>query len=100
MSSQSESAAQEEELMDKGAISRVPAGEKNKGFYPRYFLVPKKSGGMRPIPDLALFNKFIMKGPFHMLTIKHVLQHVSFLIDSALDIVETPDIIMFAKSYN
>ena len=65
-----------QELLTKDAISRVPRGEENQGFYSRYFLVPKKTGGMRPILDLSLFNRSIMVGPFHMLTIKRVLECV------------------------
>ena len=64
------------ELLGKNAISRVPHGEENRGFYSRYFLVPKKTGGMRPILDLSLFNESIVTRPFHMLTIKRVLECV------------------------
>ncbi len=64
------------ELMEKGAISRGPASEENECFYLCYFLVTKKAGDMRPIPDLSLFNKLIMRRPFPMLTIKHVLECV------------------------
>ncbi|XP_033996615.1 LOW QUALITY PROTEIN: uncharacterized protein LOC117490940 [Trematomus bernacchii] len=64
------------ELLLKEAISRVPQGEENQGYYSRYFLVPKKTGGMRPILDLSVFNKVIMKRPFHMLTIRQVLECV------------------------
>ena len=31
-------------LLQKGAIQNVPLEEVNKGFYSRYFLVPKKTG--------------------------------------------------------
>ena len=47
-----------------------------QGFYSRYFLVPKKTGGLRPILDLALFNKYIVERPYHMLTIRRVFQWV------------------------
>ncbi|KAI3374042.1 hypothetical protein L3Q82_022595 [Scortum barcoo] len=60
----------------KGVISRFPHGEENQGFYSRYFLVPKKTGGVRPILNLSLFNKSIMERRFHMLTIKQVLDCV------------------------
>ncbi len=50
------------------SISRVPHGGENWRFYSRYFLVPKKTGGIRPILSLSLFNKSIMVRPFHMLT--------------------------------
>ncbi|KAF0039330.1 hypothetical protein F2P81_007565 [Scophthalmus maximus] len=64
------------EILVKEAISRVPSGQECKGYYSRYFLVPKKTGGMRPILDPSLFNKSIMRRPFHMLTISHVLECV------------------------
>lgn len=79
MSSQSETSAlmaEITELLSKGAISKVPRGEENEGFYSRYFLVPKKTGGMRPILDLSSFNKCIMRRPFHMLSVRHVLECV------------------------
>ncbi|XP_028430855.1 uncharacterized protein LOC114553714 [Perca flavescens] len=79
VSSQAESDAmmsELRELLSKGAISRVPPGEENEGFYSRYFLTPKKSGGFRPILDLSQFNRCVMVRPFHMLTIKHVLECV------------------------
>ena len=60
----------------KNVISRVPQGEENRGFYSRNFLVPKKTGGMRPILDVSLFNKSIMERRFHMLTIRQVLECV------------------------
>ncbi|KAI3360259.1 hypothetical protein L3Q82_014572 [Scortum barcoo] len=65
-----------QELLMKGVISAVPHGEESQGFYSRYFLVPKKTGGVRPILDLSLFNKSIMERRFHMLTIKQVLECV------------------------
>ena len=65
-----------QELLGKNAISKVPEGEETQGFYSRYFLVPKKTGGVRPILDLSLFNKSIMERRFHMLTIKQVLECV------------------------
>ncbi|KAK5932171.1 hypothetical protein CgunFtcFv8_003898 [Champsocephalus gunnari] len=65
-----------QELLVKSAISRVPQREENRGFYSRYFLIPKKAGGMRPILDLSAFNRVIRKRPFHMLTIKQVMECV------------------------
>lgn len=56
------------ELMEKGAISKVCAGEENKCFHS---FVPKKTGRMRLILNLSMFNNFIMKRPFHIVTIKH-----------------------------
>ena len=68
--------AELQQLLAKKVISTVPKGEEMQGFYSRYFLVPKKTGGLRPILDLALFNKCIAERPFHMFTIRRVLQCV------------------------
>ncbi len=39
-------------LLEKGAIEYVPHSNRETGFYTRYFIVPKKHGGLRPILDL------------------------------------------------
>ncbi len=39
-------------LLEKGAVERVPPSELKIGFYSRYFVVPKRYGGLRPILDL------------------------------------------------
>ncbi len=36
-------------LLEKGAVERVPPHELESGFYSRYFVVPKRDGGLRPI---------------------------------------------------
>ena len=38
------------------------------GFYSRYFLVPKRGGGLRPILDLRALNKHLKNFRFKMLT--------------------------------
>ncbi len=38
-------------MLEKGAIEIVPPAQSESGFYSRYFLVPKKDGGLRPILD-------------------------------------------------
>ncbi len=43
-------------LLRKGAIKMVPPHERESGFYSRYFIVPKKDGGLRPILDLSQFE--------------------------------------------
>ncbi len=35
-------------LLEKGAIEMVPPALSESGFYSRYFLIPKKDGGLRP----------------------------------------------------
>ncbi|KAL0187989.1 hypothetical protein M9458_015088, partial [Cirrhinus mrigala] len=60
-------------LLAKGAIETVPSAEMKKGFYSPYFIVPKKGGGLRPILDLRVLNRALLKLPFKMLTLKHIL---------------------------
>ncbi len=43
-------------LLRKGAIEMVPPHERESGFYSRYFIVPKKDEGLRPILDLCQFE--------------------------------------------
>ncbi|KAI2653488.1 Transposon Ty3-G Gag-Pol polyprotein [Labeo rohita] len=60
-------------LLAKDAIETVPSAEMKKGFYSPYFIVPKKGGGLRPILDLRVLNRALLKLPFKMLTLKHIL---------------------------
>ncbi|KAL0146880.1 hypothetical protein M9458_057819 [Cirrhinus mrigala] len=60
-------------LLAKDAIETVPSAEMKKGFYTPYFIVPKKSGGLSPILDLRVLNRALLKLPFKMLTLKHML---------------------------
>ncbi len=39
-------------LLEKEAMEYVPHSNRETGFYSRYFIVPKKDGGLRPILDL------------------------------------------------
>ncbi|XP_051740767.1 uncharacterized protein LOC127507586 [Ctenopharyngodon idella] len=59
-------------LLQKGAIERVPPPSKQSGFYSRYFIVPKKDGGLRPILDLRMLNRSVQKLKFKMLTLKQI----------------------------
>ncbi len=46
-------------LLDKGAIERVPLPDRESGYYSRYFLLPKKDGGLRPILDIHGLNRYL-----------------------------------------
>ena len=45
--------AELQQLLAKKVISTVPKGGEMQGFYSRYFLVPKKTGGLRPILEIG-----------------------------------------------
>lgn len=46
------------------------------GLYSRYFLVPKKDGGLRTILDLRPKNNALAKCSFKMITVKQILTHM------------------------
>ena len=61
-------------LVEKGAVELAPLP--SPGFYSRMFVVWKTSGLWRPVIDLSLLNRFIVKTPFIMETIQLVLLSV------------------------
>ncbi len=63
-------------LLRKEAIEVVPPLDRESGFYSRYFIVPKKDGGLRPILDLRLLNRSVMRLKFRMLTVKQVVSQI------------------------
>jgi ribonuclease HI len=63
-------------LLEKGAIEPVPPIERESGFYSRYFVVPKRGGGLRPILDLRPINRALHKRAFKMTTLKQILAQV------------------------
>ncbi len=63
-------------LLANGAVEMVPPAQSESGFYSRYFLVPKKDGGLRPILDLRHLNRALMKRPFRRITLKQNLLQV------------------------
>ena len=63
-------------LLQKGAIERVPPPSRESGYYSRYFIVPKKDGGLRPILDLRLLNRTVGKLKFKMLTLKQIVSQI------------------------
>ncbi len=63
-------------LMQKKAIVRISTSKQLTGFYSKYFLVPKKDGGLRPILDLRQLNRFLKGLPFKMLTTTQILESI------------------------
>ncbi len=68
--------AEVKNLLAKGAVETVPPAQRESGFYSRYFLVPKKDGGLRPILNLGRLNHALMKWPFRMTTLKQILSQI------------------------
>ncbi len=63
-------------LLEKGAVERVPPHELESGFYSRYFVVPKRDGGLRPILDLRPINRALCERQFRMVTLKQILAQI------------------------
>ncbi len=63
-------------LLQKGAIEEVPQSDIERGFFSRYFLVPKRDGGLRPIMDLHRLNLSLYKRKFKMLTMKTIMSQI------------------------
>ncbi len=59
-------------LLQKGAIEEIPQSDIERGFFSRYFLIPKRDGGLRPILDVRRLNFSLYKGKFKMLKNHHV----------------------------
>ena len=55
-----------EKLLQKGAIEPVPPAEMETGFYSTFFVVPKKTGDLRPIINLKPLNRYLRKQHFKM----------------------------------
>ncbi|XP_045126279.1 uncharacterized protein LOC123513273 [Portunus trituberculatus] len=62
-------------MLAKGAIELV--GGELEGLYVRLFLVPKVTGGLRPVFDLSTLNKFLVVSPFRMETVASVLESMN-----------------------
>ncbi|XP_078241458.1 uncharacterized protein LOC144586699 [Pogona vitticeps] len=60
-------------LLQKEAIQVVSPKDILNGFYSRYFLVPKKDSGLRPILDLRNLNKFLKARLFRMMTLESII---------------------------
>ena len=60
----------------EGAIECVPLPDRESGYYSRYFLIPKKDGGLRPILDLRGLNRCLRTYKFNRLTIKMIVSQI------------------------
>ena len=63
-------------LLEKGAIEIVSWQDNHKGFYSTFFLVPKKSGALRPVINLRPLNRYLKKQHFKMDSLSTVLNLV------------------------
>ncbi len=60
----------------RGDDSAGKRSQSESCFYSRYFLVPKKDGGLRPILDLRCLNHALMRRLFRMITLKQILSQI------------------------
>merc|ERR1712074_242830 len=58
-------------LIEKGAVE-VVQNLASPGFYGRLFVVPKSSGGWRPVLDLSVLNLYLQRCHFKMETARSV----------------------------
>ncbi|KAL0199203.1 hypothetical protein M9458_007743, partial [Cirrhinus mrigala] len=63
-------------LLRKEAIEVVPSHNRESRFYSRYFIVPKKDGGLRPFLNLRQLNRSVMWLKFRMLTVSQVVSQI------------------------
>jgi len=69
-------------LMEKGAVERVDI-EHSLGFYSRLFLVPKKTGELRPVIDLSSLNRHMVIPHFKMETqssVRHAIRDLEWTV--------------------
>ena len=62
-----------ESLLKKNAVEVVPKDQCQTGWYGRYFLVPKKTGDLRPILNLKPLNKHLLVESFKMESLRNVI---------------------------
>ena len=62
-----------QQLLEKGAVEKVPPPLMHMGWYGNYFLVAKKTGGWRPILNLRPLNQILRVDTFKMETLKNVI---------------------------
>lgn len=64
-------------LLRNGAIESVPDQHKGRGFYSRYFLMPKENGDWRSILDLGLLNKCVSSQKLRVVTLTTIIPALS-----------------------
>lgn len=80
-------------------IRVVPVSDTNRGWYSCYFVVTKKGGGLCPILNLRVLNRFLHTYKFKMLILRQLLNAISpgdwfkmfSLTDAYFHIVIHPD---------
>jgi hypothetical protein len=63
-------------LLEKVAIGEVERFDRQAGFFSRYFPIPKKDGGLRPILDLRGFNMYLRPLKCRLFTVPRVRQTI------------------------
>ena len=63
-------------LLQKNAVRLVDLSRDGQGFYSHLFVVPKKSGGLRPVLNLSALNKYVRNHQFRMETNRSVIAAV------------------------
>ena len=87
-------------LLLKGAIEVVANPSRSPGFYSRLFLVPKKTGGMRPVIDLSILNTFLLVPHFKMESNRTIRDSIQPLIwTTSLDLTDAYFHISIAPSF-
>lgn len=77
-------------LIELGVIEEVSYQHAGKGFYSRYFVVPKKSGGLCPFLDRRKLKHFIKKIKFRMIILTSIFPSLMSLKDAYFHMVINP----------
>ena len=76
-----------ETLLEKAAIEEIlPSDLRTPGFYSRLFLVPTKTGGMRPVINLSILNTYLVIPHFKMETNRSIRASIPGLWTTSLDL--------------
>lgn len=66
-----------QKLLSKIAIELEPTGERSRWVFSRYFVVPKRDGGLHPILDLWDLSNYIVYRKFQMVTLQSIIPLIS-----------------------